>query len=218
MGDVEYFAFSADQVRRLTGLSLRQLTYWDATEFFAPEYAPGYTYGPFSRVYSFRDVVGLYTIGLLRKKFKFSLQKLRSVGQYLRRYDDAPWSALALYVQAGDIVFRHPSDPGEYASALKPGQRVFPMEMELVARHVEVRANRLRWRRSHQIGKITRKRYVVHNAAVLAGTRIPTRAVWNLHVAGYDAEAIIREYPRLRPADVEAALTYERKRRRAKAS
>jgi uncharacterized protein (DUF433 family) len=217
MGDVEHFAFSADQVGRLTGLSLRQLAYWDATDFFEPEYAPGYAYGAFSRVYSFRDVVGLYTLGLLRKKFKFSLQKLRAVGQYLRQYDDAPWSALALYVQAGDIVFRHPADPDEYASALKPGQRVFPMEMELVARHVEVRANRLRWRRNDQIGKITRKRYVVHNAAVLAGTRIPTRAVWNLHVAGYDAEAIIREYPRLRRADIEAALAYEKKRR-AKAS
>ena len=100
---------------------------------------------------------------------------------------------------------------------MKPGQRVFPLEMEAVAHHVEVRANRLRWRRSNQIGKITRNRYIVHNSAVLAGTRIPTRAVWNLHVAGYGVEAIIREYPRLRPADVDAALAYEKEQRRAKA-
>lgn len=218
MGDVQYFAFSAQQVCRLTGLSLRQLAYWDATEFFEPEYAPGYAYGAFSRVYSFRDVVGLYTIGLLRKRFKFPLQKLRTVGQYLRQYDEAPWSALALYVQGGDIVFRHPSNPEEYSSAVKVGQRVFPLEMETVVRHVEMRANRLRWRRRHQIGKITRNRYIVHNAAVLAGTRIPTSAVWNLHSAGYDTEAIIREYPRLRHADVDAALAYEKKKRRDKAS
>lgn len=217
MGDVQYFAFSANQVSRLTGLSPRQLAYWDTTDFFEPEYAPGYAYGPFSRVYSFRDVVGLYTIGLLRKRFKFPLQKLRIVGQYLRQYADAPWSALELYVQAGDIVLKHPGRD-EYSSAVKPGQRVFPLKMEMVAQHVELRANRLRWRRSHQIGKITRNRYIVHNAAVLAGTRIPTSAVWNLNAAGYDTEAIIREYPRLRPADVVAALAYEKTKRRAKAS
>ncbi len=55
-------------------------------------------------------------------------------------------------------------------------------------------------------------RYVVHNAAVLAGTRVPTAAVWNLANAGSDTDAIIREYPRLRAEDVEAALTYESKR------
>jgi uncharacterized protein (DUF433 family) len=213
MGDVEQFAFSAEQVSRLTSLSLRQLAYWDETEFFEPEYAPGYTFGAFSRVYSFRDVVGLYTIGLLRKKFKFPLQKLRLVGRYLKQYDEAPWSALALYVQADDIVFRDPSHGGEFASAVKPGQRVFPLEMQVVAQHLETRANRLRWRRSNQYGKITRKRYVVHNAPVLAGTRITTRAVWNLHLAGYNTNSIISEYPRLRPEDVEAALTFERKRR-----
>lgn len=217
MGDVEYFAFSAQQVSRLTGLSLRQLAYWDTTDFFEPEYAPGYAYGSFSRVYSFRDVVGLYTIGLLRKRFKFPLQKLRIVGEYLRQYADAPWSALALYVQGGDIVFKRPGTD-EYSSAMKPGQRVFPLEMNMVAHHVEVRANRLRWRRSHQIGKITRNRYIVHNAAVLAGTRIPTSAIWNLDAAGYDTDAIIREYPRLRQADVEAALEYEKRKRRTKAS
>ncbi|HEY7295362.1 MAG TPA: DUF433 domain-containing protein [Dehalococcoidia bacterium] len=52
----------------------------------------------------------------------------------------------------------------------------------------------------------------MHNAAVLAGTRIPTAAVWNLANAGYNTDAILREYPRLRAEDVEAALAYEAKR------
>jgi len=51
-------AFSADDVCRVTGLSQRQLAYWDKTGFFAPEFASPKE-RPFARVYSFRDVVGL---------------------------------------------------------------------------------------------------------------------------------------------------------------
>jgi uncharacterized protein (DUF433 family) len=55
----------------------------------------------------------------------------------------------------------------------------------------------------------------VHNAWVVAGTRIPTEAIWNFHAAGYDAEAIIREYPRLTPDDVRAAIDFESRRHKA---
>jgi hypothetical protein len=53
-------------------------------------------------------VVGLYTIGLLRKKYRFPLQKLRAVGKYLLQHHDTPWSSLTLYVAGRDIVFRDP--------------------------------------------------------------------------------------------------------------
>lgn len=56
-------AFSAYQAVRLTRPSLRQLSYLDSTEFFSPEYAPGYQRGAFSRVYSFRDVVEMVYSG-----------------------------------------------------------------------------------------------------------------------------------------------------------
>src|SRR6266404_2158737 len=108
MAETTILAFSTDQVRSLTRLSVRQLRYWDTTGFFSPEYAPGYSYGVFSRVYSFRDVVGLYTIGLLRKRYKFPLQKLRQVGAYLHDHHETPWASLALYVVGQDIVFRDP--------------------------------------------------------------------------------------------------------------
>lgn len=213
----DILAFSAEQVCRLTGLSLRQLRYWDHTEFFSPEQGSEYGYGAFTRIYSFRDVVGLYTIATLRKKFTFSLQKLRSVGRYLHKHHDTPWSGLALFVAGREIIFRDPSDPEAYVSTLRPGQRVLPIEMEKVAHHVEVKARRFQKRRRSQIGKIERQRFIVHNSPVLAGTRIPTSAVWNLHAAKYNVEAILREYPRLTPDDIRAAIAYERKRQRARA-
>jgi uncharacterized protein (DUF433 family) len=207
-------AFSAHQVSSLTRLSLRQLSYWDSTGFFSPEYAPGYS-GAFCRVYSFRDVVGLYTIGLLRKEYGFPLQKLRKVGEYLHRYHETPWASLALFVTGREIVFRDPANPSSYlGAALDPGQSVIAIELKELARRVDTATRQLRARRPAMLGKITRNRYVVHNAPVLAGTRIPTAAVWELHTAGYSERQILREYPRLRVADIESALSYESRKRR----
>jgi len=39
-------------------------------------------------------------------------------------------------------------------------------------------------------------------------TRIPVRAVVSFSEAGYSAEDILREYPTLTPADIEAALAF----------
>jgi uncharacterized protein (DUF433 family) len=213
MEHVGIIGMSSEQVARLTGLTLRQLGYWGKTEFFSPEYAPGYPFGPFSRVYSFRDVVGLYAIARLRRKFP--LQQLRAVGAYLQRNHDAPWSTLVLGVCGRDVAYQEPGSPGVWISTLRnQGQQYFPISLEVVARRVEDQVQRFQQRRPNQIGRVQRHRYVVHNAPVLAGTRVPTSAVWNLYQAGYDRAAILAEYPRLQEADVRAALRYEERRRR----
>jgi uncharacterized protein (DUF433 family) len=67
-------------------------------------------------------------------------------------------------------------------------------------------------RKPKQIGKIEQHRFVAKNAPVIAGTRIPTTAIYNLHEAGYSTERIISEYPRLTQADVKAAIQHERLR------
>lgn len=46
-------ALSAEHMVKLTGLTMRQLAYWDATGFFKPEYAADNRRSPHSRVYSF---------------------------------------------------------------------------------------------------------------------------------------------------------------------
>ena len=76
-------------------------------------------------------------------------------------------------------------------------------------------ASRLRDRRDDQIGTVVRNRYVVHNAWVVGGTRIPTLAIWNFHLAGYRPEDIVREYPRLTLGDVSAAIEFEANRHKA---
>src|SRR5205814_1886331 len=71
-------------------------------------------------------------------------------------------------------------------------------------------AARTLWERSpNDVGRIVRRSGVVGGRPVLAGTRMPTSAIWEYHVAGYPREAILREYPGLTPQDVDAAIAFE---------
>jgi uncharacterized protein (DUF433 family) len=201
-------AFSADQVVRLTGLSHSQLAYWDRTEFFKPHYASQNRRDPFSRVYSFRDVIGLRTLSLLRKAYKIPLQQLRRVARELSQYDEAPWSNLALYILGREVHFREPETEA-IRGALSGQYTCLPLSR--IIYDLESEAEKLRQRSHDQIGRIERHRFVVHHAWVIAGTRIPTKAVWNFKQAGYSPERIIREYPLLTKSDIQAALAHEEK-------
>src|SRR5947209_8547317 len=92
-GMAELLAFTTEHVCRLTGLSVGQVRYWDKTEFFSPTLVDGVRRA-FSRIYSFRDVVGLRTIAMLRNKHHVPLQQLRRIGEWLHRHHETPWSSL----------------------------------------------------------------------------------------------------------------------------
>jgi DNA-binding transcriptional MerR regulator len=210
----EILAFTADNVCRLTGLSGRQLRYWDATDFFSPELLDEYKQRAFGRIYSFRDVVGLRTIAVLRNLHRIPLQELRRVGEWLQVHHESPWSTLRFALSGRKVVF---ADPGtqHYLEATGGGQSVMQIALEPIASEMRQAAQQLRERSTEQFGSVLRKRYVVQNAWVLAGTRIPTQAVWNFHQAGFSPEALIHEYPRLTPVDVKAAIEFEASRKRA---
>jgi uncharacterized protein (DUF433 family) len=209
---MEIVAFTADHVRRLTGLSNRQIRYWDDTGFFSPTVIDGNSRRAFNRIYTFRDVVGLRTIAILRKKLP--LQELRRVGEWLRAKHETPWARLR-FALAGRRVAYFDEGVQVYVEARGAGQEVFSVALEPIAEEMREAAARLRDRQNADLGHIVRNRYVVHNAWVLAGTRIPVQAVRNLHEAGYSTERIICEYPRLTPTDIEAALRHEAKTAKA---
>jgi uncharacterized protein (DUF433 family) len=98
---------------------------------------------------------------------------------------------------------------GRYIEPKGDGQSIIEIDLELIAAEMRREADRLKERRDDQIGVLARNRYVVHNAWVVAGTRIPTSAIWNFHRAGYSPEAIMGEYPRLTLSDVAAAIEFE---------
>lgn len=204
-------AFTVEQASRLTGLSDRQLRYWDDTGFFNPTYSD-VKRRPYGRIYSFRDVVGLRTLAMLRNEHKVPLQELRKIGAWLKQNYDEPWASLRFYVADRAVYFDDPRDKVR-RSGSNPDQTVIPIEMQRIATETEAAADKLRERTDDEIGKIVQHRYTLHNAPRIAGTRIRTEAIWNFHQAGYSTDEIIRQYPRLTADDVEAAICFEQQRR-----
>jgi uncharacterized protein (DUF433 family) len=201
--------FTADQVCTLCRISSRQLSRWNATGFFKPRYAENEK-RPFNRIYSFRDVVGLRTIGMLRNKYEVPLKELRRIGDELKQTPESDWSKLVFYLDpTNHIYFEHPAT-GELMSPQPMGQKPL-FQMSKVIRNVERELARMNRRKPRQIGKIDQNRYVARNEPVIAGTRIPTGAIYRLHQAGYSPQDIVREYPRLKPADVRAAIEHEQR-------
>jgi uncharacterized protein (DUF433 family) len=195
-------AFSADQVVRLTGLSMRQLAYWDELGFFQPQYASGDRRSPYSRIYSFKDVVGLRTLSILRNKYKCSLPHLRDVAEKLSAYSKTPWADLTLYVLKQKVQFDDP-ETGRTRGVVDGQYALLPISS--IIEDVRKEAARLRERAPEQIGVIEKRRYVAHNAAVISGTRISVSTILRFIEAGYSTADILKEYPSLTEADVEAA-------------
>ena len=200
-------ALTADQVVRLTDLSHAQLRYWDRTGFFKPAYGDN-PRAPYGRVYSFRDAVGLRTLSILRKRHEIPLQQLRKVARELSQYNESPWSELTLYVLRGEVYFREPET--EKLRGALSGQYTY-LRLRSIIQDVAAEAEKLKRRTPAQIGRIERNRYIVHHAWVVAGTRIPTKAIWNFTKAGYSPEGIIQEYPLLTEQDIQVALAHEKK-------
>lgn len=212
-------AFTLEHASRATGISERRIRYWDDTGVLKPSLVDDDRGGAYSRIYSYRDLVGLRTIAVLRDRFGVSLQGLHAVAERLKLHADTPWSDLRFYVSGRQLFFK---DPGTdlLLSALKPRQIALIDTLDLVQVELETRrrANRLVVRTRDQIGQIIQNRYVAGNRAVIAGTRIPTVAIWEFHEAGYDDAAILKEYPRLKPIDVTRAIEHERSIREVRAA
>jgi uncharacterized protein (DUF433 family) len=200
-------AFSADQVSRLTGVSSGQLRHWHATRFLGPDEIREGAYG---RTYSFRNLVELRALGILRNERRIPLQKLRRAEQYLRAHHDRPWSGLRLAVAGKELIFWDP-DGRRWLSTLPHDQTLLSIvELSEVADDIQRKAEQLRHRKHEDVGRISKSRFVAANANVLQGTRVPTETIWRFHKQGLSDEDIIREYPSLRPADVHAAISFER--------
>jgi uncharacterized protein (DUF433 family) len=195
-------AFSAEHVVKLTGLTIRQLAYWDNLGFFQPQYASEDRRTPHSRIYSFKDVVGLRTLSILKNTYRCSLPHLRSVARALSQYSATPWADLTLYVLKKRVYFNEP-ESGQPREVVGGQYALLPIGS--VMEDVRREAERLRERSPDQIGKVEKHKYVSHKAEVIAGTRIRVSTIRNFLAAGYSTADILKEYPSLTEADVETA-------------
>jgi uncharacterized protein (DUF433 family) len=201
-------AFSAEQVVRLTGLTTRQLFYWDQTGFFRPKYASENRKLPYSRIYSFCDLVGLRTLSVLTNGHNVTMPQLKRVAERLSKYSTRPWAEIKLGVWKRKVQWIEPE------TGLPAGvddKQYLMIEMFDIINEMKAEVDKARTRDQSEIGNIVHHRYVVHNQKVVAGTRIPTRAIINFHDAGYTPEQIINEYPTLTYADIIAVISTKSK-------
>lgn len=192
-------AFSVDHAASLTLISKARLTRWDREGFFSPEYADPEDHGnPYSRVYSFVDLVGLRTLAILTDKHRISLGELRKTYPELAKKVKRPWSDTQLSVLNGKVVWDLDKLPRDRHGQLA-GKHI---ELPTVASEIAEKAAALKVRDRNQIGATERHKFIAHNARVLAGTRIPVVAVESFINAGYGDQAIVDEYPSLDLFDV----------------
>ena len=199
-------AFSEEHVEKLTGLTKSRLQNWDRTGFFTPEFADENRRTPFSRVYSFMDIVALRTLKVLRDQHNVSLQHLRNVATKLRYLDKTVWTSTKLFVLKRRVNFLN--EQTEKVEDVLNGQYALGIPLEKIMADTERDIEKFLVRPDEKVGNIERHRRVVHNSWVVGGTRIPVSAIRNFHDAGYTIDEIIAEYPDLTQQDVESALAH----------
>lgn len=211
--DVEMLAFTAERVRALTDLSLRQLQYWDETGLVRPSLTARQGRGR-KRLYSFRDLVALRAAAQLRKD-GIALQQIRKVVEHLRDLDYShPLAQIRFVVVDGKLYFQ---EAETWRAGRVPAQVVahFMVDVGSIASDLSARIAEMRKRKP---GEIERRRGTLGGQPVIRGTRITVSAIHRLAAAGLDEAGIQEMYPDLTSEDVRAALAWElprRHRRRA---
>lgn len=200
-------AFSEEQVERMTGLSKARLRYWAKTDFFKPSFIEDDLRLPYSRFYSFKDVVGLRTLEILRVKNDVPLQHLRKVAAKLSHLKDGLWTSTTLFVLKKEVYFVNP-ETGQPESALSGQYVLGTVPLKQVIEDTKSSIIEFSRRKKGTEGHVDRTRSIARNAWVISGTRIPVSAIKRLHEDGFSTKQIIEEYPDLTPEDVAAALQH----------
>ena len=200
-------AFSEDQVELITGLNKGRLRYWARTDFFRPNFVEDNLRLAYSRFYSFKDIVALRTLEVLRIQHSVPLQHLRKVAEKLAHLKDELWTKTSLFVVNRRVIFQNPETgkPQEIVS----GQYLLGIKLKKIISDTRDDVTTLNQRSSNSIGKIRKHRSIARNAWSIEGTRITVGSIKRFHEDGYSVDQIIEEYPDLTAEDVQAALAHD---------
>jgi DNA-binding transcriptional MerR regulator len=200
-------AFTEDQVVKLTKLSKNRLRYWDSTGFFKPSFIERGRHLPFGRFYSFKDIVALRTLEMLRVQNGVPLQHLRKVAEKLSELKSDYWSATTLYAINKRVIFDDPVS-GRPLEVLS-GQYLIGIPLRRVIEDTQQEVSQMQRRLPTEIGKVTKAQGIQRRSWVIAGTRIPVASIQRLAEDGFSTDQIIREYPDLTEADIKVAIAHK---------
>jgi len=199
--------FSEEITSRLTGVSVRQLRYWDSDGFFSPSFGYEDRSKPYSRLYSFRDLVALKVLNGLRNEVKVPLGHLREVKERLLSLGEKLWGETTLYVHNKRVVFVNPET--DTLEEVVSGQGVLQIPLLVASANMREAIRLLNRRKPETIGKFEKRRDVADNQLVIAGTRIPVQNIKAFAAQGYSVDQIKLEYPTLTEEDIQAAINYD---------
>jgi uncharacterized protein (DUF433 family)/DNA-binding transcriptional MerR regulator len=200
--DEELIAFPDTKAARLAHVSIDRLRYCEETQLVAPSVHRQISPRNTVRLYSFQDMLALLVVALLRTERGMSLQHIRRVVAHLRsRGYSEPLRELTWATLGREIYFQHRD--GSWEGDLRPDQIVLlgTIKLDPLAARINCAAHE----RGGRAGQIVTRRSVMGNKPIFAGTRIPVEAVRRYLEAGYGRERIIKEYPELTLADIDAA-------------
>lgn len=201
-------AFSELQAEALSGVSINQLRRWDADGFFNPSYGTDQKGVPFGRIYSFRDIVALRVLNILRNEEKIPLSHLREVSDKLSHLGEDRWTCITLYVLGKKVVIADASKKDRRHEVVS-GQHVLDIPLKVVIANTRKAVAELN-RRESKVGEIVHARFVAQNEPVVSGTRILVASIQDFARAGFSNAQIRREYPELTDEDIRAALAFDK--------
>jgi predicted RNase H-like HicB family nuclease len=152
--------FNSKTVARITGLTFRQIDYWDRTHFIKPSISEAIGRGSV-RLYSFSDIVQLKVAKTLVDK-GVSLQKIRRAIHYLKKNMpgiERPLSELRLLTD-GETIFVLTEDRKEIIDTLKSGQLVFSLALGEIMENLKGEVATLQKEKKYEV-TVKGKRYAV---------------------------------------------------------
>ena len=136
---------------RITGLSYRQLDYWDRTHLIKPSLQEAKGTGS-ARFYAFVDLVQLRIARMLREK-GISLQKIHKCLTYLKKHApevEKPLAQLRLLTD-GESIFVLTKDPKVMGDTLRSGQFVFSVALGEIVEEIRGKVAELGSGRTYKV-------------------------------------------------------------------
>jgi DNA-binding transcriptional MerR regulator len=189
----------------LARISMRQLRYWEQIGLAVPSIRRELSVRNIVRLYSFQDLLELLVVAELRHRPGISLQHIQRLVAHMREVGfSAPLRELRFATHGKDIYVQDPG--GNWSGDPSLDQLVFSQAIALDT--LTARIGALGAREKSAAGKVVRRRGVHGSSPIFAGTRILVATVQRYLQEGFEAEAIIEEYPSLTLADIDAARQY----------
>jgi DNA-binding transcriptional MerR regulator len=196
----DLLAISDERAAKLARVSIRRLRYWQQIGLVVPSITRQISPRNTVRLYTYRNLIDLLVVAILRTDRGMTLQHIRRVVDHVR--GSYQLSEVTFATVGKEIYFQHPD--GTWEGDVRPDQIVLEKTIRLDRlRSTIASATR---RGKEQVGQVVRRRGVMGSKPVFAGTRIPVETVREFLEHGYSTAQILEEYPTLEAADIDAAL------------